>query len=247
MSSKTIQGFKVLPLQFSAESTSCHDILIKEHSIRTKDEKKPPGQTLFVLNIPPYATESGLKNAFSLSGKITRVILEESEENHLNKDGFKRGFIVFNKRDNLLKALTLETLRPMSPKERPVKVGLKKWIEEYNSSICDSEELQKQIDTFMAKYDKNENKTKKEEVVDDEGWTVVTKGGRKPGLSRKESVENKLNNKISKGSKKKELKNFYTFQIRESKMKNIATLRKNFEEAKNKVSLMKQARKFKPY
>ncbi|XP_023017073.1 ribosomal RNA-processing protein 7 homolog A [Leptinotarsa decemlineata] len=240
----TVQGFKVLRLIFSAESTSSHDILIKEHSIRTKDESKPLGQTLFVLNVPPYATEAGLKNAFSPPGKITRVIIEEIEQSHSNRNGFKKAFIVFNKREYLLKALCLKTLKPMSPTERPLKVGLEKWIEEYNSSICDPEELQKRVTNYMKQYDKKEIKSQKVEVVDDEGWTVVTKGGRKPGIARKESVENKL---VSKGSKKKELKNFYSFQIRESKMKNIATLRKNFEEAKSKVIQMKNARKFKPY
>lgn len=70
---------------------------------------------------------------------------------------------------------------------------------------------------------------------------------RNPGLARKESVVNKLNEKIGRGAKKKELKNFYTFQIRENKMKNLAELRKSYEEAKNKVKQMKNIRRFKPY
>ncbi|CAH1117397.1 unnamed protein product [Phaedon cochleariae] len=239
-------GFKVLPLQFSSDSTSSHDIFLKEHSIRKKDENKPPGQTLFVINIPPIATEDSLKTAFSPAGKITRVILDVSEEGLANKDGFRRAFIVFSKRESLLKALRLKQLDPLSTTEKPVKTGIKKWMEEYNSSIVDIEKLQEQVDDCMRKFESEEN-NKKEDTVDDEGWTLVTKGGRKSGLSRKESVKTKLDEKIAKSSKNKELKNFYTFQIRESKMENIAKLRKNFEEAKKKVNLMKEARKFKPY
>ncbi|CAH1111498.1 unnamed protein product [Psylliodes chrysocephalus] len=246
MTSESIQGFKIFPLMFSANCTSCHNVFIKEHTVRTHDEQKPSGLTLFVLNIPPYATEAGLKNAFSNVGKIKRIILEDTAEDQRG-DGFKRAFIVFNNRESLLKALKLQKLNPISSDIRPVKVGLEKWIEEYNKGICNPEELQEEINTFMAKYDEGNQNQKEETLEDEEGWTLVTKTGRRPGLSRKESLENKLNDKSQKATKKKELKNFYTFQIRESKMKNIVDLRKKFEEAKQKVQLMKQARKFKPY
>ncbi|CAH2000298.1 unnamed protein product [Acanthoscelides obtectus] len=137
----------------------------------------------------------------------------------------------------------------MSSHDKPLKIGLTNWIEEYNNSICNSDELLNRIQTFITSYEqveKDEEKQSKEEVTDEEGWTLVTRGGRRPGLSRKERLEAKLNEKTAKSSKKKELKNFYTFQIRESQMKHIATLRKNFEEAKKKVNLMKQSRRFKP-
>ncbi|CAG9863147.1 unnamed protein product [Phyllotreta striolata] len=244
MTEESVQGFKILPLVFSQQSTSWHEILLKEHSVRHQDELKPLGQTLFILNVPPYACETGLRNAFSNVGNIKRVIFENAEDQ--SGDGFKRVFVVFNKREYLLKALKLTQLNPLSSDTQPIKIGVEKWIEDYNRSICDSEQLQQEVNTYMAQYDESK-KQKPEEVVDDEGWTVVTKGGRRPGISRKESLANKLNEKTQKSTKKKELKNFYTFQIRESKMKNIAVLRKNFEEAKKKVELMKQARKFKPY
>jgi len=43
--------------------------------------------------------------------------------------------------------------------------------------------------------------------------------GRKPGFARKESVEKKIMGKEKQRRSKKELQNFYRFQIRESKMK----------------------------
>ncbi|RYH02449.1 hypothetical protein EON65_47945 [archaeon] len=50
-----------------------------------------------------------------------------------------------------------------------------------------------------------------------------------------------------KNKKDTELKNFYRFQIKEQKMKQLDILRKKFEEDKEKVAKMKDARKFKPY
>jgi len=43
--------------------------------------------------------------------------------------------------------------------------------------------------------------------------------GRKPGFARKESIEKKIMGKEKQRRSKKELQNFYRFQIRESKMK----------------------------
>lgn len=55
----------------------------------------------------------------------------------------------------------------------------------------------------------------------------------------------------AKNQKKKkkgtELKNFYRFQIREEKMKQLDQLRKKFDEDKKKVERMKATRKFNPF
>lgn len=187
-----------------------------------------------------------MKLLFVSAGKINQVIIEDSDDNFTKNDGFRRGYIVFKSREALLKALHLEKLNALSTKENPIKTGIEKWVDEYNESIKNPEELQNEIDEFMKNYDENE-KSSKADIIDDDGWTVVTKGGRRSGLSRKESVLNSIDSKNAKKMKKKELKNFYTFQIRETQMKNIAELRKNYEEAKNKVKLMKATRKFKPY
>ncbi|XP_018577305.1 ribosomal RNA-processing protein 7 homolog A [Anoplophora glabripennis] len=249
MSSSSLQGFKVLPLRFSSSSTSCHNLFIKEHSIRSIEDSKPAGKTLFVINVPPYATENSLKVSFSKAGRVRSVIFQSDDNEKVTNDGFKRSYVVFEKRESLLKAMKLDAINSLSTDEVPLKVGLEKWIEDYNSSICDPEELQKEINLYISNYDKEEEKKKKgdKELVNDEGWTVVTKKGRNPGISRKESVEHKLKEKDQALSEKKQLKNFYTFQIRDSKKEHIAALRKSFEEAKNKINLMKKARRFKPY
>ncbi|XP_063919842.1 ribosomal RNA-processing protein 7 homolog A [Zophobas morio] len=251
MSSINIQGFTVLPLYFSKENSGYHNIFIKEHSVRSYDEKKPPGKTLFAVNIPPYVDEDSLKRVFSVAGKVKSVYLQESavESDNKVKSGFKVAYIVFNKHEELLKALKMQELDPLSSNENPVLVGLSKWVHQYNSSIYNHEKLSEEVNKCIKNSDKEEEEKKAhgKEEVDDAGWTVVTKKGRNPGFARKESVENKIIQKNKLKSRKKELKNFYTFQIKEQKMKNIIALRKNFQDSKEKVNLMKKMRNFKPF
>lgn len=212
---------------------------MKEHSLRHQEDDKPPGRTLFVLNIPPYLNTTQVKNLFSSSGAVSNITF--TQKSH----GFKSAYVVFAKREGLLKVLKTEMLQLNSE----LKTGLEQWIEDYTNSIEDAASLHKEVITFMKNYDKQEDKSKKNSApeVDDEGWTVVTRKGHKPGVANKESVKLKVNEKIVQTKKKKELKNFYTFQIKESKMKNLVALRKNYEEAKKKVELMRSSRRFKPY
>lgn len=234
-----------LPLKFEANSKFYHHIYFKEHSAHRTDDSKPLGRTLFVLNIPPYATENSLKRIFSVVGVVQSVVLYESEEH-----GFKTGFVVYTKTSSVAKALKLTELEPLSTDEQPTATGLVKYIREYNNSICDHAKLQKEVNTFMIRFDKEEKAREikeKKQKEDEEGWTVVTKKGRNPGLSRKESVGNKIAEKLHKKAKRKNLKNFYTFQIRESKMNHIAKLREKFEEDKKKIEAFKKSRKFKPF
>lgn len=229
-----------LPLKYD-DSGPYHKILIKEHA----GDNEPFGRTLSILNIPPYATENSLKNAFSPAGTVESVKLHE-EEDH----GFKSGLIVFTKTSGLLKALQLDQLQHLSTPEHPLPIGFKKYRIGYNKSIIDPLKLQKEVDIFMAEFDKREaaeKRGKKHQADDEEGWTVVTKKGRNPGLSRKESVENKLAEKLRKDEKRKNIQNFYTFQIRESKRDHIVQLREKFEEDKKKIEAFKKSRKFKPF
>jgi ribosomal RNA-processing protein 7 len=76
----------------------------------------------------------------------------------------------------------------------------------------------------MNKYDEKVAKDLEKEktiegAVDDEGWTTIT-GRKKRGqfaLARKESTIQKVQYKEEEKKHKKQLLNFYTFQIREAK------------------------------
>lgn len=225
-------------------------------------DDKPSGRTLFVLNIPPYVDEKGLENAFSEVGHITMInfaqkptIPETKIINHFLTEpqllSFRIAYIVFEKVSALDKALKLKKLRPLNNKDYNVKCGMTKWIEEYNKSILPVKAFKHRIDEFMKQHDQEtvlaEEKEKQTEQEDDEGWITVTKGGKVQSIARSDKVEKKIMEKEEKGKKRLELKNFYTFQIRESKMKHIVALRQKFEEDKKKIAQIKQSRRFKPF
>ncbi|KAM3958551.1 ribosomal RNA-processing protein 7 homolog A [Aphomia sociella] len=259
---KRIHEFKALELKLTEESTSPHIIYFKEHVVREYTKDKPSGRTLFIVNIPPYADEKGITNAFRDAGSIESVQfsikpnlvdnkIQKQFLSHITKPSFKVAYVVFKKVSELDKALKLKCLQPMNSENHHIKLGMKKWIEEYNSSILLPKVLKEKVEEFMKHHDKetdiSEAKEKELEQEDDEGWITVTKKGKVQSFARTEKVENKIMAKEEKNKKRKELKNFYTFQIRESKMKHIVSLRQKFEEDKKKIAQIKQSRRFKPF
>lgn len=229
--------------------------------MRDHAKDKPSGRTLFVVNIPPYVDEKGVANAFHEAGKVQSVQLslkpnttESTTERftpEIQKPSFRVGYIVFTKVAELDKALKLSELAPMNLKQHKILTGMSKWMEQYNSSILTQTSLKEKVENFMKRHDaetkKAEDKEKELEQEDDEGWVTVTKRGKVQSFARSEKVENKIMQKEEKNKNRKELKNFYTFQIRESKMKHIVTLRQKFEEDKRKIAQIKQSRRFKPF
>ncbi|CAH0693903.1 unnamed protein product [Spodoptera exigua] len=260
--SKRTQDFKAVQLKLTKSSVAPHTVYLKEHVVREHTADKPQGRTLLIVNVPPYADDKGISNAFSEAGTVQSVQLclkpSTAEVKSIKKflpdpsiTTFKAAYIVFKKVAELDKALKLTELQPMNSEDHQIKTGIKKWIEEYNNSIVLPKLLKENVETFMKEFDANtqkENKKEKElEQEDDEGWVTVTKRGKVQSFARSEKVENKIMQKEEKNKKRKELKNFYTFQIRESKMKHIVSLRQKFEEDKKKIAQIKQSRRFKPF
>lgn len=251
-----------LELKLTEDSVSPHTVFIKEHSVRGHTDDKPSGRTLLILNVPPYADEKGISNAFKEAGSVQSIqfsLKPTATDNKIVykflpetlKPSFKVAYLVFQKVSELDKALKLTELRPMNSDGYQIKLGMKKWMDEYNNSILPPKALKETIETFMKKHDaatkRAEKKEKQLEQEDDDGWITVTKKGKVQNFARTEKVENKIIAKEEKKNKRKELKNFYTFQIRESKMKHIVALRQKFEEDKRKIDQIKQSRRFKPF
>lgn len=105
-------------------------------------------------------------------------------------------------------------------------MNLTEWRFKYNLISLYSEKiLKKKIEAYMQNYDQKiaekiaKEKAMEEEEAENDGWVTIT-GRKKRGqfaLSRKESTINKVQQKEEQRNKKKQLLNFYTFQIRESK------------------------------
>lgn len=260
--------FTVLPLRMTADAKNCHSIYLREHFIRLMDPNKPKGRTLFLLNVPPYVTEESLKTFFQRIGNVESVLFaakpgrEETAKWYEGLDipfsntqapfKFKVAYVVFQKSSSIDRALALQSIDLYNGSgECLVKTGMELWHDEYqNNFLLDMAITQAQIDAYMAGYDKREREAAeaaKTSEADADGWVTVGKDGRNAGFEQKESVIGRLENKLAKDKKTKELKNFYTFQIRESKMQNVVEMRKKYEEDKRKIELLKQSRRFRPF
>ncbi|KAM6956962.1 ribosomal RNA-processing protein 7 homolog A [Aplochiton taeniatus] len=264
-------GFTVLSLQFSAESVAQHKLCVKEHRIRSeKTTKRPLDKTLFVLNIPPYCSESVVKELFSKFGPVHSVELREKpgafEHAEIKlakaftpaqKQCFRVGYIVFENSTSIAAAKTHPHDVPLlvSTDERPVKTGVQKWISQYQQSFIQPHKLQESIDAFMQGYDKRKEEEEerqkeatKKQQEDEEGWVKVTKGSKgSKARPHSEAANQKALQNETRKKKRKELMNFYSWQHRNTQKEHIAELRKKFEEDKQRISLLRAQRKFRPY
>ncbi|ORX52424.1 hypothetical protein DM01DRAFT_1336795 [Hesseltinella vesiculosa] len=140
-----------------------------------------------------------------------------------------------------------DTLQPL---------GFQRYVLACEQSRPDHQYLQSQVDAYMLKFKANEYQKEREaqerlNKMDDDGFVVVSRFKRKKNtdgdiqvtVANAASVQNYDPSK----AKKKELVDFYRFQLREKKQSELTDLRKRFEQDRAKISQLKQARKFKPY
>lgn len=262
------EGFTVLPVKVKLNSPCNHYLYLREHNVRETDDRKSKHKTLFVTNVPPYVDQSCLEHLFQCCGSIANVIIQDKPGPFVNhtleqeavferlppSTRYKVAYVVFRAKMALRAALTLPYSSPRVLYEggqRPV-TGVRKWVSEYKNNLLSENELQEAIDTFMENHDKTVEEDRQREadqagVPDEDGWITVTKHGKNKGVPRTEVHEKRALSKEKKKREKKELLNFYAFQMRETKRQHIATLRKRFEEDKEKISLMRASRKFRPY
>ncbi|XP_060865098.1 ribosomal RNA-processing protein 7 homolog A [Metopolophium dirhodum] len=261
-------GFKVLPVKVNENSKAIRQLFLKMHITRDKCAQKPEYQTLFVVGVPEFCDQKTMKHAFRCCGKVKSVYFH-NEPTPIEPEilpskyfipksikGFKVAYVVFAHTSGLENALSLKCTESepfiLSTQSAPITNIVNRWCENYNDSIVDEKELQLEIDTYMSKYDKTSAariQTEKETVdnEDEDGWKTVTKKGRNPGFARKEVIKNNIMKNEAKKKIKKTLKNFYRFQIKETKINQLMELRNKFDNDKSKIELLKQSRKFKPF
>ncbi|XP_050546914.1 ribosomal RNA-processing protein 7 homolog A [Daktulosphaira vitifoliae] len=260
-------GFKVLPFKINEKSKVIRHLFMKMHLVREKCPLKPEYQTLFAVGIPEFCDHQIIKLAFRRCGKIKDIYFHKEptpiEPETLPSKyfipkttlGFKVAYIVFTHTSGLENALSLDCTENnpliLSTATYQLKNITKRWCHLYNDNIISPTDVQKEIDTFMLEYDKKiEERVHAEKEADEEdveGWKTVTKRGRNPGFARKETIKNNILKREAKKKAKKTLKNFYRFQIKESKINQLMELRNKFDNDKTKIDLLKQSRKFKPF
>lgn len=244
-------------LKWEAEGGQSHDLFVKKYKSTKQSFDKPTGKTLQIHNIPPYLTENIIKSLFGVVGNVERIIMFDSFDQKKSKfykeskyfddppsSRFKIAYLVYKKSESVDLLFKLKKLPELSSVQDSISTGVAKWTKAYNNRSVNIDEMQTEIDQFMKTYDKIKKAEEEQgNELDDDGWVTVSK----KGFKQKESVVNKLETKLQKQKKKSQLKNFYTFEVRESKKQHLIDLRKRFEEDKRKMETMKQARRFKPF
>ncbi|XP_065916650.1 ribosomal RNA-processing protein 7 homolog A-like [Dysidea avara] len=247
MAEGTHGGFTPIKVKFETVNSvrSVHTIFCKVHVIRQEHSKVPNHRTLFTLGWPAYCDSDCIKNLFSRAGEVEFVQLQNKvgfdEDAEVPATGFKVAYVVFDSTESASEALQLGG-RKKSVLCKVGHTGLAKWCSNYAENRKAVKLIESTAADFMADYDtrKLEDEQMKKELQepDDDGWITVTKKNPKLATQGKRYRQKR---------KKKELLNFYQFQLRETKRQQIAELRRKFEEDKQKVAEMKSKRKFKPY
>ncbi|CAF0804756.1 unnamed protein product [Rotaria sp. Silwood1] len=138
--------------------------------------------------------------------------------------------------------------------------GISKWIKEYRDRFSmDIDQLEQTSRQFLASNDvksneqsqNNNNKLNDQDNDnDDGGWTVVSRSLKKTRQRMIPSTDktlNRLRAKHKRSNEKKELVNFYKFQMTDKKIDQLEQLKMKFELDKQRITQMRQQRKFKPF
>lgn len=241
-------------------------MFIKEHTKKRSDPDLPVGKTLFVLNVPPYVQAEHLAVGFEPSGEIAHIVMADRKGNRFDlptpsaaasryfnappqSNTFKCAFVVFRSTKALRNALQMDEVLLYRNDKTILVTGVVKWQREHADAVPDEKAIEAEVEQYIEAFEQTEveqRTSEREPEVDEDGWQTVKKG-RGAGFEQKESTLKRLEDKLEEGKKKKELQNFYTFQIRDSKRQHVVGLRKRFENDKRKIETMKQARHFKPY
>lgn len=224
---------------------------------------------LLMLGVPPYAADEHFTDFLGKYGKVVQVMSQDRPSAvpkfHIPNDSkyfrdsettsnFRCVFVQFLEEAGMNSFLTnckqgaVLNLTESSYEEL---VGTQKWVAEYKNRYPDEDKLRAECEKYMDEYDAREaEKLKREkemfETPDDEGWVTVTKSN-KMGASLESAAEKKKQYDQKMKKKLKETLHMYSFQEREQKKETLATLKKKFQEDKDKIAKMKALRKFKPY
>lgn len=223
-----------------------HHLFIRAHETRNGDSSFPKGRTLFVVNIPADASERHFARLFRRCGKIERVVWKDyiGQWSDVHPTG-SQAHIVFENEGAVEKAIGMKKRKRVwsdeleqndetavmnddtdDRKVEQPRIGLAKWLAQHFSSRPNLADLQREVDTSLVAFEDAEREARiaaerLRNVPDEDGFVKVVRGrgrrntnmdgqGASVTAARPEEVK-KLK------PKKKELIDFYRFQMRETK------------------------------
>ncbi|KAJ2612224.1 hypothetical protein H4S08_002799 [Coemansia sp. RSA 1365] len=134
--------------------------------------------------------------------------------------------------------------------------GLARYIYEHRAARPPADMLRSEVDGFMSKfeearYERERMVAQQHNTADADGFVTVVRRGRhtKNSDGSGSVVAASVAEARAAGEKKTEVVfgNMYRFQMRERKTDQLAELRQKFEEDKERIARMRQARKFRPF
>ncbi|OBZ70480.1 Ribosomal RNA-processing protein 7 [Grifola frondosa] len=175
--------------------------------------------------------------------------------------------VVFLDDSSLSRALALSSKPRPWPTDTSAPLGLSHYTTLYASLRPPLDVVKAHADSWMKAFEYEEAKKKQqskykkgEAIVDEDGFTLVTRGGAygktlggdvgvaSIKFQKDQSASGGKGKRARKHKKEKmEKGSFYAFQIHEKKRNELIELKKNWEADKEKVEKMKSSRKFKPY
>jgi len=245
-------GHKILRIPFSEGSPFSRPLLIKQHASKVPEEQKYDERTLFVAHIDYWVTKPALWKCFLHFGPLEQIQLSRG----VRKKGECVCFahIRFRGKESVQAALNCPpgfapTTMPMA-REGSVKERTKAIKTRYP----DPAELQAEVDEFMANFEIEESRKKREntaQVVDEDGFTVVKSGvSHAPDGTRIVSFNAPKHTEWSKPGalkakkNKTELSDFYGFQVKQNKVQSIEQERKRKREDEEEIERMKKRGQF---
>ncbi|KAF9103371.1 Ribosomal RNA-processing protein 7 [Mortierella sp. AM989] len=189
--------------------------------------------------------------------------VEDSQKRKLFVTG-SQAFVVFLEEQELVKALNMKRKKRFwintgsdatsADAAKLSTLGVAKWLNDYHRMRPAPSALQIKVDDYMDKFERSEYEAQQAalarlNVMDDDGFTLVTRAGNKgyntDGVIKVQAVKAEEVKHIK--PKKKELQDFYRFQMREAKRDKLVDLRRKFEEDKIRIEALKVNRRFRPY
>ncbi|KAI9480079.1 SSU rRNA processing protein [Coemansia mojavensis] len=261
-----LAGYKVLPVRFDSEG-ALHYLYFRQHSSTKEDILMPSDRTIFMTNLPADTTERDIRRLFQGVARIARVVfhgvdLAPVPRTQLLESGAS-AHIVLLEVGELANVLSIKAgAITMWPQRDPESAnpadyrGLSRYLYEYRASRPPAELLKTEVDSYMekfeaAQYERDRMLSQQQNVPDEDGFiTVVRRGRHTKNTDGSVSVTAaSADDARAAGSKKKEVLfgNMYRFQMRERKNNQLLELRKKFEQDKEKIARMRQARQFRPY
>jgi ribosomal RNA-processing protein 7 len=134
--------------------------------------------------------------------------------------------------------------------------GIIKWIDEYRRRFSvDLTQMEQASRDYLSKTESSSTNTSSDKyqsdnVNDNDGWTVVSRTlnkTRQRMIPSTDKTLNRLRMKHKRASERKELTNFYQFQMTDKKVDQLEQLKMKFELDKQRILQMRQQRKFKPF